>query len=84
MSRRDPATPSADDPGSLPGFETLISELSSRFINPAPGEVDGEIENARRRVCAPLGIDRALLDIESAPGRGTTVAAWAPVETASP
>lgn len=61
MSRLDPASPSADDPGSLPEFETLISELSSRFIDLAPGEVDGEIENALRRVCAPLGIDRALL-----------------------
>ena len=42
-------------------FETLISDLSSRFINLAPGEVDREIEDALRRVCELLGIDLAVL-----------------------
>ena len=43
--------------GSRLEFETLISDLSSRFINLPPGEVDGAIENALRRVCEFLGID---------------------------
>jgi PAS domain S-box-containing protein len=42
-------------------FEPLISDLSSRFINLPPGEVDGEIEGALRRVCELLGIDFAVL-----------------------
>jgi len=42
-------------------FETLISDLSSRFINLAPAEVGREIEDALRRVCELLGIDLAVL-----------------------
>ena len=42
-------------------FATLVSDLSSRFINLRPGEVDREIEDALRRVCEPLGIDLAVL-----------------------
>jgi PAS domain S-box-containing protein len=42
-------------------FETLISQLSSRFINLPPGEVDREIEDALGRVCELLDIDRAVL-----------------------
>ena len=39
----------------------LISELSSRFIDLAPEAVDGEIEDALRRVCELLGLDLAVL-----------------------
>ena len=42
-------------------FETLIADLSSRFINLPPGEVDGEVEDALRHVCELLGIDLAVL-----------------------
>ena len=42
-------------------FETLIAELSSRFINLSPGDVDHEIDDALRRVCQLLGIDLAVL-----------------------
>jgi formate hydrogenlyase transcriptional activator len=42
-------------------FESLLVELSSRFINLAPGDVDREIEVALRRVCEFVGIDRAVL-----------------------
>ena len=42
-------------------FETLISDLSARFINLPAGEVDGAIENALRGVCEFLGIDLAVL-----------------------
>ena len=49
------------EPGRAPAFETLISDLSSRFINLPAGEVDREIEDALRRVCELLGIDLAVL-----------------------
>ena len=42
-------------------FETLLADLSSRFINLPPGEVDREIQHALRRVCESLGIDLAVL-----------------------
>jgi formate hydrogenlyase transcriptional activator len=43
------------------GFEALIADLSSRFINLPAGEVDREIEDALRRVCESLVIDVAVL-----------------------
>ena len=42
-------------------FETLLADLSSRFINLAPDHVDREIEDALRRVCERLGIEFAVL-----------------------
>jgi formate hydrogenlyase transcriptional activator len=42
-------------------FETMISELSSRFINLPPSDVDRELEDALRRVCEHLGVDYAVL-----------------------
>jgi len=54
-------TPRPDEEVSLLEFEPLISDLSSRFINLPPGEVDGEIEGALRRVCELLAIDFAVL-----------------------
>ena len=42
-------------------FETLISDLSSRFINVPPDDVDSEIEEAQRRVCEVLGVDLSAL-----------------------
>ena len=47
--------------GSRLEFETLISDLSSRFINLPAGEVDGAIESALRSVCELLGLDLAVL-----------------------
>jgi PAS domain S-box-containing protein len=62
---------SADRLESLLEFEKLLSDLSSKFINLPPGEVDREIENALRRVCEPLGIDLAVLWQWSAATSGT-------------
>jgi PAS domain S-box-containing protein len=45
----------------LLAFETLISDLSSRFVNLPAGDVDREIQGALRRVCAFLGIDFAVI-----------------------
>jgi GAF domain-containing protein len=42
-------------------LETLISKLSSRFINLCPDEVDDEIRDALRRICEHVGIDLAIL-----------------------
>jgi len=38
-------------------FETMLSDLSSRFVNLEPADVDREIEEAQRRVCDCLGLD---------------------------
>ena len=42
-------------------FETMLAELSSRFVNLEPAEVDREVEDAQRRVCECLGLDLADL-----------------------
>jgi formate hydrogenlyase transcriptional activator len=42
-------------------FETLIADLSSKFVNLPAGEVDREIEDAQRRVCQFLSIDLCAL-----------------------
>jgi len=52
---------SAESASSRLEFEALIAELSSRFVNVPPTEVDGEIEGALGRVCGLLGVDLAVL-----------------------
>jgi PAS domain S-box-containing protein len=42
-------------------FETLLADLSSKFVNLPPPELDREIEGAQRRVCECLGFDMAVL-----------------------
>ena len=42
-------------------FETLIADLSLKFINLPANEVDPEIEDALRRVCQCLGLDLSAL-----------------------
>ena len=42
-------------------FETLLLELSARFIHLPSKEVDGNIENAQRRICEALGFDLSAL-----------------------
>ena len=42
-------------------FESLLCELSSRFINVAPEEVDREIEEAQGRICESLDVDLSAL-----------------------
>jgi len=61
MSSVDQAAPSAEHLETRLEFETLLAEVSSRFVNLPPGEVDREIEDALRRVCELLGIDLAVL-----------------------
>ena len=42
-------------------FETLLAELSARFINLPADRIDGEIEAAQRRICELLDLDRSTL-----------------------
>ncbi|MBE2242932.1 MAG: GAF domain-containing protein [Burkholderiaceae bacterium] len=42
-------------------FESLLMELSTRFVNVEPDRVDSEIEEAQRQVCECLGLDASLL-----------------------
>jgi len=53
----DPFTPCSD----RLQFETLLSNLSARFINVPAEKVDFEIEDAQRRVCECLGLDVCTL-----------------------
>lgn len=42
-------------------FETLLSDLSAKFVNLPAEQVDAEIENAQRRICELLDLDRSTL-----------------------
>jgi len=42
-------------------FETLLIDLSTRFVNVAADQVDREIADAQRRVCECLQLDSSLL-----------------------
>jgi hypothetical protein len=44
-------------------FESLISELPSRFMGAPPDQVDQGIVDALRRVCALLDLDLAVLAV---------------------
>jgi transcriptional regulator with GAF, ATPase, and Fis domain len=58
------AAPSAPPGRSLEGrlrFETLLADLSARFVNLPAGQVDTAIEDAQRRVCECLDLDISLL-----------------------
>ena len=57
----DTAQTRTEERESLPGFERLLSQLSTSFVRLSPGEVDGAIEVALLRVCEQLDIDFASL-----------------------
>jgi len=42
-------------------FETLLAELSARFINLPADQIDSEIEDAQCQICELLDIDRSTL-----------------------
>ncbi len=42
-------------------FETLLAEVSARFVNLPAERIDEEIEDAQRRVCDCLGLDLSAL-----------------------
>jgi PAS domain S-box-containing protein len=61
MAKIEHSPRSAEHAESRLEFETLIADLSSRFINLPGDEVDGAVENALRRVCEFLELDYAVL-----------------------
>ena len=61
MPTVEQSRPSAEDLGSILEFETLIADLSSRFINLPHDELDREIADALRRVSELLGLDSGVL-----------------------
>jgi formate hydrogenlyase transcriptional activator len=42
-------------------FETLLADISARFVNLPADQIDREIENAQRLVCEFLGLDLSAL-----------------------
>ncbi|HVO85142.1 MAG TPA: sigma 54-interacting transcriptional regulator [Syntrophobacteria bacterium] len=42
-------------------FETLLADISARFVNLAPDQIDSEILETQRRVCECLGLDVSAL-----------------------
>jgi len=42
-------------------FETLLADISASFVNLPADQIDGNIENAERRICECLGLDHASL-----------------------
>ncbi|MFO1425319.1 MAG: sigma 54-interacting transcriptional regulator [Candidatus Competibacteraceae bacterium] len=54
-------------------FETLLADLSARFANLSPEEVDREIENALRCLAEALQADRATLGRLTEDGRDLVV-----------
>ena len=42
-------------------FETLLAAISTRFVNAPTDQIDGEINDAQRRICELLDIDRSTL-----------------------
>ena len=80
-----PAVSTSSDSTDAADFEALIADLSSRFVNLAPDELDHEIEDALRRVCESLGIDLALLwQWSDAPGCLVPTHAWCAIEGLRP
>lgn len=42
-------------------FEMVLADISARFVNIPSDQIDGEIEDAQRRVCECLGLDLSAL-----------------------
>jgi hypothetical protein len=42
-------------------FETLLAEISARFVSLPADQIDSEIESAQRRICEFLNLDRSSL-----------------------
>jgi formate hydrogenlyase transcriptional activator len=70
MDKRSQTAASAKSLEERLRFETLLSEISTRFINLPPDRIDSGIEDAQRRICELLGLDRSTLwqASEGAPG----------------
>jgi formate hydrogenlyase transcriptional activator len=61
MNKRSPIANSEKSLEERLRFETLLSEISTRFINLPADQIDSGIEDAQRRICELLGLDRSTL-----------------------
>ncbi len=48
-------------------FEELISDLSARFVGVEAADLDREIEEAQKKLCEALGLDRSTIGLFSGP-----------------
>lgn len=58
---RQPETDMLSDIKEQLKFETLLTEISARFVNLPADEIDSRIEDAQRQVCECLGMDLSAL-----------------------
>ena len=58
-------------------FETLLADLSARFVGLPAEALDREIEEAQRRICETLGLDRSTLGQPGQDGVPRFTHAWA-------
>jgi formate hydrogenlyase transcriptional activator len=58
-------------------FETLLADLSARFVGLPAEALDREIEEAQRRICETLGLDRSALGQPSKAGKPRFTHSWA-------
>jgi len=58
-------------------FETLLADLSARFVGLPAEALDREIEEAQRRICETVGLDRSTLGQPSKEGVPQFTHAWA-------
>ncbi len=70
-----PAAQAAPDTGL--GFERLLADLSAKFVGLPAEALDHEIEEAQRRICETLGLDRSTLGQPSKEGEPQFTHAWA-------
>ncbi len=66
QSLSDAGCPLAGDMHRRVQFETLLTELSSKFVNVPANQVDSQIESGLRKIVEILGIDRSGLGEVSA------------------
>ena len=58
-------------------FETLLADLSARFVGLPAEALDREIEDAQRRICVTLGLERSTLGQPSQDGVPQFTHSWA-------
>lgn len=59
-------------------FETLLTDLSSRLVGLPSDELDGVIEDAQRRICETLGLERCtLIQLNSPADTAVFTHSWA-------
>ncbi len=58
-------------------FESLLADLSARFVGIPAEALDQEIEEAQRQICETLGLDRSTLGQPSKEGEPQFTHSWA-------